>query len=100
MRLSTGARDCIRGKVSRREPVWSATPGQGDEDFQQYLFDGRTGQVLAAARRLDYLAELPPAGSPIMFKYSCINDGTQISSRSSWLGIHLKRDVVITNGLV
>jgi len=49
---------------------------------------------------LGYLAELSPAGSPIMLKYSCITDGTQISSRSSWFGIHLNWEVVITKGFV
>lgn len=31
--------------------VWNPNPAKGDEDFQQYLFDGQTGQVLAAIRR-------------------------------------------------
>jgi nitrate reductase alpha subunit len=31
--------------------VWNANPAKGDEYFQQYLFDGQTGQVLAAIRR-------------------------------------------------
>ena len=31
--------------------VWNANLAKGDEYFQQYLFDGQTGQVLAAIRR-------------------------------------------------
>jgi hypothetical protein len=31
--------------------VWNADLAQRDEYFQQYLFDGQTGQVLAAIRR-------------------------------------------------
>ena len=31
--------------------VSNADPTKGDEHFQQYLFDGQTGQVLAAVRR-------------------------------------------------
>jgi hypothetical protein len=31
--------------------VSNADPTKGDEYFQQYLFDGQTGQVLAAVRR-------------------------------------------------
>ena len=34
-----------------RLTVWKANLGKGDEYFQQYLFDGQTGQVLAAIRR-------------------------------------------------
>ena len=30
--------------------VWNANPTNGDENFQRYLFDGQTGQVLAAIR--------------------------------------------------
>jgi hypothetical protein len=31
--------------------VWNADLTKGDENFQRYLFDGQTGQVLAAIRR-------------------------------------------------
>jgi hypothetical protein len=31
--------------------VWNANPAKGDEYFRQDLFDGQTGQVLAAIRR-------------------------------------------------
>jgi hypothetical protein len=31
--------------------VWNADLAKGDDYFQQYLFDGQTGQVLAAIRR-------------------------------------------------
>ena len=31
--------------------VRNTNPAQGDEHFQQYLFDGQTGQMLAAIRR-------------------------------------------------
>jgi hypothetical protein len=31
--------------------VWNADPAKGDDYFQQYLFDGQTGQVLAAIHR-------------------------------------------------
>ena len=31
--------------------VWNASLAKGDEYFQQYLFDGQTGQVLARIRR-------------------------------------------------
>jgi hypothetical protein len=34
-----------------RLTVWNATLGNGDEYFQQYLFDGQTGQMLAAIHR-------------------------------------------------
>lgn len=34
-----------------RLTVWNATLGKGDEYFQQYLFDGQTGQMLAAIHR-------------------------------------------------
>jgi nitrate reductase alpha subunit len=34
-----------------RLTVWKANIGKGDEYFQQYLFDGQTGQLLAAIRR-------------------------------------------------
>jgi hypothetical protein len=34
-----------------RLTVWNANPGNGDEYFHQYLFDGQTGQMLAAVRR-------------------------------------------------
>ena len=54
-----------------RLTVWNANLSKGDEDFQQYLFDGQTGQVLAAARREhgvrsgDIYSDPPPsAGNP------------------------------------
>jgi hypothetical protein len=31
--------------------AWNANPDKGDDNFQQYLFDGQTGQVLAAIHR-------------------------------------------------
>jgi hypothetical protein len=31
--------------------VWNPNPAKGDEYFQQYLYDGQTGQMLAAIRR-------------------------------------------------
>ena len=31
--------------------VWNANPSKGDDHFQQHLYDGQTGQLLAAARR-------------------------------------------------
>ncbi len=34
-----------------RLTVWNATLGKGAEYFQQYLFDGQTGQMLAAIHR-------------------------------------------------
>jgi nitrate reductase alpha subunit len=34
-----------------RLTVWNANVGKGDEYFQQYLFDGQTGQMLAAIHR-------------------------------------------------
>lgn len=34
-----------------RLTVWNATLGKRGEYFQQYLFDGQTGQLLAAIRR-------------------------------------------------
>jgi len=34
-----------------RLTVWNANLTKGDEYFQQYLFDGQTGQVLAAIHR-------------------------------------------------
>ena len=34
-----------------RLTVWKDNLGKGDEYFQQYLFDGQTGQMLAAIRR-------------------------------------------------
>lgn len=34
-----------------RLTVWNANLGKGEEYFQQYLFDGQTGQILAAIRR-------------------------------------------------
>lgn len=34
-----------------RVTVWNANLGKGDEYFHQYLFDGQTGQMLAAIRR-------------------------------------------------
>jgi hypothetical protein len=61
---------------------------------------GKKRVTLFGLLDLGYLAELSPAGSPIMLKYSCISDGTQISSRSSWFGIHLNWEVVITKGFV
>ena len=61
---------------------------------------GKKRVTLFGLLDLGYLAELSPAGSPIMLKYSCITDGTQISSRSSWFGIHLNWEVVITKGFV
>ena len=36
-----------------RLTVWNANLGKGDEYFQQYLFDGQTGQVLATILRED-----------------------------------------------
>src|SRR5690242_1647394 len=54
-----------------RLTVRNANLGKGDEDFQQYLFDGQTGQVLAMARREhgvrsgDIYSDPPPsAGNP------------------------------------
>jgi len=32
--------------------AWNANPDKGDDNFQQYLFDGQTGQVLAAIHRV------------------------------------------------
>ena len=61
---------------------------------------GKKRVTLFGLLDLGYLAELSPAGSPMMLKYSCITDGTQISSRSSWFGIHLNWEVVITKGFV
>jgi len=61
---------------------------------------GKKRVTLFGLLDLGYLAELSPAGSPIMLKYSCITDGTQISSRSSWFGIHLNWEVVITKDFV
>jgi hypothetical protein len=50
--------------------VWNANLTEGDEYFQQYLFDGQTGQVLAAIRREKgvrsgdiYVDPYPPAGN-------------------------------------
>ena len=34
-----------------RLTIWNAHLGKQGEDFQQYLFDGQTGQTLAAIRR-------------------------------------------------
>ena len=51
--------------------VWNANLGKGDDYFQRYLYDGQTGQVLAAMRREhgvrsgDIYSEPPPAqGNP------------------------------------
>ena len=50
--------------------VWNANLTKGDEYFQQDLFDGQTGQVLAAIRREKgtrsgeiYIDPYPPAGN-------------------------------------
>src|SRR5260370_4544760 len=53
--------DLKKDQLSRYEPktnrcyvqltVWNANLAKGDEHFQQYLFDGQTGQRLAARRR-------------------------------------------------
>lgn len=54
-----------------RLTVRNANPSKGDEDFQQYLFDGQTGQELAVARLEhgvrsgDIYSDPPPsAGNP------------------------------------
>ena len=50
-----------------RLTVWNANLGKGDEYFHQYLFDGQTGQMLAAIHREngvksgDIYSEPPPA---------------------------------------
>jgi hypothetical protein len=50
--------------------VWNANLNKGDEYFHQYLFDGQTGQTLAAIRREKgtrsgdiYVDPYPPAGN-------------------------------------
>ena len=55
------AADLKREELSHYEPktnrcyvrltVWNASLGKGEEYLHQYLFDGQTGQMLAAARR-------------------------------------------------
>jgi|SRR5579883_803210 len=54
-----------------RLTIRSANANQGDEDFQQYLYDGQTGQMLAAIRRQngvksgDIYSDPPPSqGGP------------------------------------
>jgi hypothetical protein len=69
-----------KNQVSHYEPktnrcyvqltVWNANLAKGDDYFRQYLFDGQTGQVLAAIHRekgarsgVIYVDPYPPAGN-------------------------------------
>lgn len=54
-----------------RLTAWNANPGKSGEYFQQFLYDGQTGQMLAAIRREngvksgDIYSDPPPsAGNP------------------------------------
>jgi hypothetical protein len=79
---NTAARaDLKKEELSHYEPktnrcyvrltLWNGNVGKGDEDFQQYLYDGQTGQMLAAIRRQngvksgDIYSDPPPSqGGP------------------------------------
>ena len=61
MKNTVAGDDLKKDQLSHYEPktnrcyvrltVWNANLGKRDEYYQQYLFDGQTGQVLAAIRR-------------------------------------------------